>query len=429
MPDRTAGPTTRKGTVTSMADPWVVHPEQARDLAAQVDYARRASPLYRRLLGDGPAARFATLDDYAQAVPAITKPEIIANQQAAPPYGDLLAADLDDVVRCYVYPAGQTLAWTAADQRRQEEMYADGLRTSGLTRSDVVDITFQFGWVVAGTIWDAGARRLGATVVPGGAGEAARHAHNAHLLRVTSLIGFSTFLERIAGAAREAGLDPATDLAVRHVLIVGEWHGSTAKQRLSETFGGAQVREAYGTGESGLVAVECAADPRGMHVHPDALLEVRDETGALVADGDGGEIYLTPLATRGMPVLRFRTGDLTESVRHGECGCGRATPRIGPIVGRASELLRVKGSFLSKPLLRGLIDEAAPGGGEFHVTVSRPRGMDDIQMELEVPDPDRFGSEPVARTIRARAGVLVQVVPVPRGTLTDRTNWYTDRRG
>src|SRR6478752_7937165 len=144
------------------------------DLAAeQVSYCRDHSPFYAGL--SAASVPFASLDDFAAAVPCVTKPELIADQQAQPPYGRQLAVPQRDVVRSYVYPAGQVLAWTAGDQQMLEEMYAEQLAVTGLGPDDIIDITFQYGWVVAGTIWDAGARRLGATVLPGGAGESARH--------------------------------------------------------------------------------------------------------------------------------------------------------------------------------------------------------------------------------------------------------------
>ena len=372
----------------------------------------------------------ASVDDFAAAVPCVTKPELIADQQAQPPYGRQLAVPQRDVVRSYVYPAGQVLAWTAGDQQMLEEMYAEQLAVTGLGPDDIIDITFQYGWVVAGTIWDAGARRLGATVLPGGAGESARHALNINLVRATSLIGFSTFLERIADSAQEAGLDPAVDLAVRHLIIVGEWHGSDAKSRISERFGGAVVREAYGTGETGLVAAECGAGDGTMHVHPDVLVEVRDEhTGQLVPDGTGGELYLTPLRVRGMPVLRFRTGDITEVFTAEPCTCGRTTPRIGAIIGRVSELLRVKGTFLSKPLLQKVIGQTTVGSGAFHIEVGRPEGMDRLVMTLESDQGGAELAEELGRQIRQIAGVLVHVELCAPGSLPQGESWFTDRRG
>lgn len=397
--------------------------------ARQVAYCREHSPFYADLPASADAGAFADLDDFAAAVPCVTKAELIADQQAAPPFGRQLAVEPRALVRNYVYPAGQVLAWTAADQAMLEDMFAEGLACMGLGEDDVIDITFQFGWVAAGTIWDAGARRLGATVLPGGAGESARHAHNINLVRATSLIGFSTFLKRIADSAAEAGLDPAEDLAVRHLIIVGEWHGSDAKATLSARYGGARVREAYGTGETGLVATECEVGDGTMHVHPDVLVEVRHEaTGQLVEDGAGGELYLTPLRVEGMPVLRFRTGDITEVFTREPCACGRITPRVGAIIGRVSDLLRVKGSFLSRPLLQSVLDRVVPGAGAFHVEVSRPEGMDRLVMRLELASADRAVADEVSRGIRERAGVLVEVEPCEFGSLAEGGAWFTDRR-
>ena len=399
--------------------------------ATQTSRAARDSEFYRQRFGSVPADgfAFADLDAFATAVASTSKEEVIAAQKASPPYGGLLAVPEDDLVRHYVYPAGQVLGWTATDHAALEDMYAAGLYAAGIRRTDRVDITFQYHWVVAGTIWDAAARHLGAAVVPGGAGESAQHAANMALLKTTCLIGFSTFIERIAASAEERGI-AAADLGVEKIIIVGEWHGSDAKQRVSKLYGGAAVREAYGTGETGLVAAECEADSSGMHLHPDVLLEVRNETtGELVPEGDGGEVYLTPLTNHAMPILRFRTGDITESVRYEPCACGRTTPRIGRIIGRSSQMLRVKGIFISKPLIESVIGDVLTPAGPFLMTVDRPNGLDRLRLQIEsASDVSAETTNKLVSRLKARATVAVEVEIVAAGALGEPVSWFLDER-
>jgi phenylacetate-CoA ligase len=411
--------------------PQVLH---QRQLAAFTDLVRTAagsSSFYGDLLDRSDLERpFDDLVDVAERIPALRKDDIMRLQRADPPYGGLLAVPEERIVRHYVYPAGQVLAWTAGDQRSFEEQFAMGLFASGLRSDDRVNLTFQFGWVAAGTIWDAACRHLGAATSPGGAGESARQALNMRLLRTTAIIGFATFIERIAEAAEEQGIDPASDLDLRTILIVGEWHGSDAKTSLAERFGGAAVREAYGTGEAGLVAAECEADAAAMHVHPDVMLEVRDEhTGDLVQDGSGGELYLTRLGIEGMPFLRYRTGDLTEFVRADPCACGRTTARIGRIVGRAGELLRVKGVFLSEQLIRSVLDDVDRRLGRFVMTVDRPSGQDHLLLQVEGAGrvPDGTAAQ-AARRLQERGAVAVEVVLTTAEELPRSEKWFIDAR-
>lgn len=408
----------------------------ARQLAAlqrQATYAAGSSPYYRELLADVDLSTpFADLDDLAARVPPIVKDTIVARQRAEPPYGGMLAAPEEAIARHYVYPNGQVLAWTGRDQRWFEEMYATGLYTAGVRPEDRVDLTFQFGWVTAGTIWDAGVRRLGAAAAPGGAGDSARHAANMRLLRTTCIVGFPTFLERIGHAASEQGIDPARELSVRKLVIVGEWHGDDTKERLSSLYGGASVREAYGTGEAGLVAAECEADPEAMHVHPDVLVEVRDErTGELVGPGEGGELYLTPLAVEGIPVLRYRTGDLTGRLELGPCECGRRTPRIGRIVGRVGQMLRVKGLFLSKALVEAALTDVDErlAKSAFQMVVDRPRGQDRLRLLVENPGEVAADACPrVVARLQERASLTAEVELVAPGELGEVELWYADQR-
>jgi phenylacetate-CoA ligase len=377
-------------------------------------------------VGDG---GFRDLDAFAEAVPYSSKEQVIAAQLQLPPYGGLLAVPEDELVRYYVYPAGQILGWSALDQATLEDMYAGGLWTAGIRPDDRVDVTFQYHWVVAGTIWDSAVRHLGAAAVPGGAGESARHAAALSLLRVTTLIGFSTFMERIAASAVEEGLVPAA-LSVKKMIIVGEWHGSDAKASIADLYGGADVREAYGTGETGLVAAECDGDANGMHVHPDILLEVRHESrGTLVGEGEGGEVFLTPLKADAMPMLRFRTGDITESVRYEVCACGRTTPRIGRIIGRSGQMLRVKGIFLSRPLVASVVNESVPGQAVFQLWVDRPSGQDRLRLHIECAEPLKPETvSGLVRRMRAKAAVSVEVEAVPVGSYADTDPWFIDAR-
>ena len=399
--------------------------------AAQTSRAARDSEFYRSRFDDVPSGgfAFADLDAFATAVASTSKEQVIAAQLANPPYGGLLAVPEDDLVRHYVYPAGQVLGWTAVDHAALEDMYAAGLYAAGIRSTDRVDITFQYHWVVAGTIWDAAARHLGAAVVPGGAGESAQHAAYMQLLKTTCLIGFSTFIERIAESAELRGIAPA-ELGVRKIIIVGEWHGSDAKRRVSELYGGAAVREAYGTGETGLVAAECEADSSGTHLHPDVLLEVRNETtGELVPEGEGGEVYLTPLTNHAMPILRFRTGDITESVRYEPCECGRTTPRIGRIIGRSGHMLRVKGIFISKPLIESVIRDVMTPAETFLMTVDRPNGRDRLRLQIEsAAEVPADTTDKLVTRFKARATVSVEVEFVAAGALGEPVSWFVDER-
>lgn len=411
--------------------PEALRSAQVAAAGAQSAYAAKNSPYYRELLQASTSdLDFASISDFATTVPWVNKDMVIARQRDEPPYGGWLAVPEGDIVRHYVYPTGQVLAWSRDDLDMLLDQYADGLRVGGVTREDKVDITFQYAWVAAGTIWDAAAQHLGAAVAPGGAGESDRHAVNLRLLQSTCMIGFASFLQRIGEAALEQGIDPAKDLAIRKLVIVGEQHGSDAKARLAAQFGGATVREAYGTVETGLVAVECEADPDAMHVHEDFLIETRDPlTGDEVESGAGGELFITPLRLRAMPVLRYRTGDVSEFVRFDRCACGRATPRMGRIVGRVGQYLRVKGVFLNRTLFETVLQEAGHGYGPFHLEVDRPQGLDRLRLSVEAPPETSEETRlQMVKRLKQRGSVAVDVIHCAPGTIAADAPWFTDRR-
>jgi phenylacetate-CoA ligase len=411
-------------------------PAAARDehqlklLQAQVEHVRAHSPFYRDRLGGIPAGGPESLDQYFAAVEPVTKAELIGDVAEHPPYGSLLAVPMEELRRLYVHPGPQVFAWTTRDQERLIEMYAQGMTTAGFVPGDLVDVTVQYGWVMAGTIWDAAFQRAGATVLPGGAGGTGAHIERLASIGVNTLMGFPTYLEEIANQARERDLDPARDFSVEKLLVIGELRDEDAKERLRAAYDARFVREAYGAAEIGLVAAECEHADGGMHLHPNILVEVRDpESGELVAEGESGELYLTPLEREGMPVLRYRTGDITEYLRSGTCECGRTTPTMGRILGRVSDLFRVKGVFLVPRIVESLIFECAGEGATYQIEISRPKVRDEVRLKLEHGNGDGAGvaGHLVAR-FKERCNVAVEVELVDEGALADATPNIVDLR-
>jgi phenylacetate-CoA ligase len=403
---------------------------QLQQLQRLVMSIRQTSPFYQGRLSelgeDGPA----TLEEFYAAVAPVTKAELIANVAEHPPFGQLLAVSMEELCRVYVHPGPQAFAWTRSDQDLLTEMYAQGMTTAGFGPGDLVDVTVQYSWVMAGTIWDAAFQRAGAVTLPGGAGGTGAHIDRLNSLGITTLMGFPTYVEEIALQAQERGLDPATDFSVSKLLVIGELRDSDAKERLRALYDAEFVREAYGTAEVGLVAAECAHAGGGMHLHPDVLVEVRDPvTGDHVDEGTPGELYLTPLRREGMPILRYRTGDITEYQITGTCDCGRTTPRVGRILGRVSDLFRVKGVFLVPRVVESLVHGCVGQPTPYQLVISRPRVRDEVLLRVEYAggDDERLISSFVTQ-FKDRCNVSIGVELSVPGGLDDAEPRIVDLR-
>lgn len=393
-------------------------------LRRQLHYAYDRSPYYRRRFDDAGVNphEFRTLIDYLERTPFLKKEDIIEEQAKHPPHGSLLAVHPDEIVRLYVSPGPIVWSFTAAGYRRYCEAFAKGVYLCGVRRSDVVDVTPNYAWVPAGTFMDDGYRMLGAAVLPGSVGMSDFHVEVMKLAKVTVIHAFTTFLAQLGEVVRQKGYDPRRDLAVRLGIIGGEIRSEAARRALGEPFGGIQIREQYGTAEVGIIANECEFGG-GMHLSDDHVVEVIDPTTAQpVEDGAGGEIVVSDVWRQAMPIIRYRTGDLTEGLNLEACPCGRSAPRLKRIIGRASDIPRIKGMFVVPRNVQNVLDRY-PELGRFQLIVERPARQDELTIKIALKHPvDMDALNPRLRAelhdaLRLSANVeFVAVQDLPDGT-------------
>jgi phenylacetate-CoA ligase len=196
--------------------------------------------------------------------------------------------------------------------------------------------------------------------------------------------------------------------------------------RLLETAWGGELFSTYGLTEAGLAFHECPVH-RGLHSHPDLVItEVVDDAGRPVSDGEIGELVITTLQVEAMPLIRYRTGDVTFRVP-GDCPCGRGGPRIGPILGRKQHRLKVKGTtlypktiedaLLSVEGVENFVIEAHTGDDETDMLVVRVGALRD----------DPGFRERIAETLYAKARVTPEVELVSPATV-ERVQFEGGRR-
>ena len=352
-------------------------------LREQLRYAYDHSPYYRRHFGAAGANphQFQSLADYFASIPFLKKEDIIADQAQHPPYGRFLAVHPDEIVRLYVSPGPIVWPFTAAGYRRYCEAFAKGVYVCGARHSDIVDVTPNYAWVPAGTFMDEGYRLLGAAVLPGSVGMSDFHVEVMKLARVTIIHAFTTFLAQLGEVVKQKGYDPRKDLAVRLGIIGGEIRSEAARRALGEPFGDIQIREQYGTAEVGMIASECQFGG-GMHLSDDHVVEVIDPaTGTHVDEGQSGELVVSDVWRQAMPIIRYRTGDLTEGLNLDPCPCGRTAPRLKRIIGRVSDIPRIKGMFVVPRHVQQVLDRY-PEVGRFQLIVDRPVHQDELTVKV-----------------------------------------------
>ena len=394
---------------------------QLERLGAGIDALLKSNRFYRARLH-----RVSTWDDFEQ-LPLTTKAELMADQQANPPFGTNLTLPIEHYSRLHQTSgtSGTTpLRWldTAESWDWWTRIWAEHIyRSAGTQPNDRVFFAFSFGPFIG--FWSAfsGAERLGALVIPGGAMTTEQRLHTMLELRATVLCSTPTYAIRLAEAAAAAGIDLAAS-DIRLTIHAGEPGASVPATRdLIERSFGARCFDHTGMTELGPTGVSCDARD-GVHlIESEFVFEVRDDGGAIHALPETGtitgELVATNLGRWGSPLIRYRTGDRVELTRE-PCSCGSPFAKmVGGIRGRVDDMFTVRGVNLYPSQVEDLVRRHT-SIGEFRIEVRSVRGMEEVTILCECDGDD--GESTVSRLaadLRLALGARIECRPVAIGTL------------
>ena len=357
-------------------------------------------------------------------LPFTTKSELVAEQQAHPPYGRLLTYPLARY--CYLHQTsgttGQPLKCLDTREDWEAWMRAWGYvyRGAGVNEDDLVFCAFSFGPYLSHWAAIDGARHIGALCLAGGGLTSEQRLRILVENGCSVLVCTPTYALHLAEVADGLGLDLRSS-AIRITIHAGEPGASVenVKRRIEQAWG-ATCFDHAGATEVGAWAFDCQAQTGSIHLNElEFIFEVIDpQTGESVSEGTRGELVVTTLSRPGMPVLRYRTGDLVELTTE-PCPCGRTSARIrGGVLGRADDMLIVRGVNLYPSAIDNLL-RALPSIVEYEVEIRRIAGMDDLLLKVETPDSEPFSRirEAVLAAFRAELNIRVSVEPAARGSL------------
>lgn len=394
-------------------------------------YAYQNSSFYKKVF-DSVGLRpeeITSLESYSRYVPFLRHKQVIENQNSRPPFGDFLCVDIKDIRRIYCSPGPLMMPFSKGDMDAYINATANGLYICGARRGDIVDITYGYQWDLAGTMLDDGFRRLGCAVIPGGTGMTKTHIYIMKHLGVSVIFAFPKFAMKLAETAREMGIHPRDDLKIRLIIIRGEEvYTEYDKDLLTEEFG-AEVREMYGGAESGFVAAECAYGG-GLHCFTDSIVEIIDPvTGRLSGEGEGGEIVTTDLSRKAMPVIRYRTEDLTEGINLAPCPCGRTSPRIKRIVGRTGDIVRVKGVYFIPNTVKQAI-RTHDSLGNFQIVVDHSEFRESLLIRVESSDTENTQGirQRLIDDLRSITRLRAEIELIPLGSIGKNAPMVIDER-
>jgi phenylacetate-CoA ligase len=374
------------------------------------------NPAWARRLGQARPEDLKHVDDWRR-LPFLTKDEL----RDAYPFG-LACGGVDGYRRVHM-SSGTTgnpilNPYTQADVAQWGEVMARCYVAAGVTRADVVQITPSFGLFTGGFGFHYGAERLGAMVIPVGAGRTLLQLRLMRDLGATVLPAIATYPLRLIEVAREEKFDLAS-LRLR-VAILGSEMWSDELRAFIERELGLTAYDIIGMTETGGpgLGIDCTARA-GIHVWEDHYVaEIVDPRGAPVADGGEGELVVSTLTREGLPLVRYRTHDVTRVVARARCECGRTMLRLDRLRGRTDDMVIYKGVNFYPRQIETLLLRTAGVGPEYQIVLDADGGGERMTIVCETaPGCDAGVATRVRRELQDLLSLSPEIRLCPAGTI------------
>lgn len=385
---------------------------QEQRLAEELAYLSIRSAFYRRMFEEHriDIAKIRTLEDLAQ-LPVTTKTDLQLHNS------DFICVDRTEIID-YVTTSGTlgdpvTFVLTSGDLDRLAYNEYLSFTTAGCTRRDIMQLmTTLDRRFMAGLAYYMGARELGAGVVRVGNGIPELQWDTIRRIHPTFCMVVPSFLIKLIEYAEAHEID-YNGSSLRKAVCIGEalrnpdFTLNTLGRRIHEKWHVPLLQSTYASTEMQSSFTECEAC-RGGHLQPELIIvEFLDDQNRPVAEGEPGEVTITTLGVRGMPLLRFKTGDICYHYTE-PCACGRNTLRLSCVLGRKGQMIKYKGTTLYPPALYDILD-TIPGVKNYIVEVyTNDLGTDDILIRVG----SDLQTEAFAKQIKDLFRSKVRVAPV-----------------
>jgi phenylacetate-CoA ligase len=380
-------------------------------LAAQVAHAQSHTAYYAKVLAGIDAASITSRAAFAK-LPLTRKSELVDLHAAQKPFGGLNATPPSGMARIFMSPGP---IYDPEGRRADYWQTARTLHAAGFRAGDVVLNCFSYHLTPAGSMFETGLHHLGCAVIPGGVGQTELQARAISDIGPSGYVGTPSFLKLLMEKCDELGLSAAS---IKRALLSGEAYLPAVRAFLSSR--GIEAFQAYGTADLGMVAYETPAR-EGLTVNEEMIVEiVRPGTGDPVADGEVGEVVVTPF-NADYPLLRFATGDLS-AVLPGSSPCGRTIVRIKGWMGRADQATKVRGMFVHPHQVAEVLRRHGLQRGR--LVVENEAGEDRMTLRLE----EGADAAAVEATLRDVMKVRGEVRLVARGSLPNDGKVIEDAR-
>lgn len=392
------------------ATPAVVQAYQEQQLQALLAYLKQHSSFYQQqwAAANIQLNQIKSLKDLQQ-LPFTTKADLQAHND------DFLAADRQQIID-YVTTSGTmgqpiTFALTESDLQRLAWNEVTSFKLAGLTAEDVLLLTTTLDRrFMAGLAYFLGARQLGAGVVRVGSGLPALQWDTIQRVAPTVLVAVPSFILKLIEYAQKNGIDYQNS-SIKKAICIGEslrqkdFSLNTLGQKITALWD-IELHSTYASTEMSTAFTECTASRGGHHNPALIVVEILDEAGKWVAEGEAGEVVVTTLQVEAMPLVRFKTGDICCWYQD-LCSCGRSSLRLGPVLGRKGQMIKYKGTTLYPPALHDLLNQFEEIQGSVVEAFTNDMGTDEILIKLYSPS----SSEALEKRIKDHCRARLRVAP------------------
>lgn len=307
---------------------------------------------------------------------------------------ELLAVSLSKIVDI-VLSSGTTgkpirIMYTENDLKRLAYNEEISFAGCGMTLDDIVLLTCTIDrCFIAGLAYFLGVRALGASTIRNGLNSLESHAEIIQLMKPTAIVGVPSFLYKLGRFLQSNGINPPK-ANITKLICIGEPIRDKDLSLLKigeylEEIWGAKIFSTYASSETITTFCECT-EQKGGHLNPElAVVEIVDDDGNVISPGEIGEVVVTTFFVEGMPLLRFKTGDISFLIDE-PCKCGRYSPRLGPILGRKKQMIKYRGTTLYPQAIYSALEEI-PEVSEYYIAVNSNFNLsDDLKVYVSVND-------------------------------------------
>ncbi len=336
------------------------------------------------------------------------------------PYG-MFALTLRDVIRIHsssgVTGKPTVTGYTRNDLHHWSQLTARVLAAGGVTKDDVVQITFKYGLFTGAFGLHHGAELIGASVIPMSTGNTSKQVMIMQDYKTTALVSTPSYALLLGRYMEKQGVNPKS-LSLKIGLFGGEPWSESMRKEIEETLA-ISALDNYGVSEvmGPGVSAECEVK-NGLHMNEDHFIpEIVDpQTLKLLPAGAEGELVLTTLSKEAFPLVRYRTRDIT-SLDYGPCPCGRTQVRMKKVLGRSDDILIMKGVKIFPSQVEAILMEVEGVEPHYQLLADRVEGADTLELRVEVNE-DVFSDEikylqniaaQIERKIREIIGVTAKV--------------------